>query len=92
MTNVTLTPARTMRHTTKRQLEILAFIAGCVDGQGYPPTIREILRHCGLTSTSGVAAHLNRLAERGLIVRNPMISRGVAVTPAGRALLAEASA
>lgn len=90
MTDVTLTLNRPMRHATKRQLEILAFIVRHVDGQGYPPTIREILRHCGLTSTSGVAAHLARLAERGLIVRNPMISRGLFVTPAGRELLAEA--
>lgn len=89
MTDVTLTLNRPMRHATKRQLEILAFIVGHVDEKGYPPTIREVVHHCGLSSTSGVASHMARLAERGLIVRNPLISRGLFVTPAGRSLLAE---
>lgn len=84
--DVTLTDHQTMRSAapSRRQLEVLRFIVRHVDELGYPPVIREIGRALGIASTSAVDAHLTRLAKRGLVVRNPIISRGLLVTAAGR--------
>ncbi len=38
-----------------------------VEERGFPPTVREIQRGCGLGSTSVVAYHLARLRAAGAI-------------------------
>jgi repressor LexA len=62
---------------TKRQKGILEFIAEYVQARGYPPTIREIGEAVGITSTSVVNYNLNRLAERGYLLRERDVSRGL---------------
>ena len=76
---------------TKRQTGILEFIAEYVRDNGYPPTIREIGKAVGITSTSVVNYNLNRLAERGFLLRERDVSRGLRlidqspeILPAGR--------
>lgn len=71
-----------------RQRVVLAFIANFAGENGYPPTLREIGKATGIGSTNGVNDHLKALARKGLIHRNPMISRGTVVTPEGLAWLA----
>jgi repressor LexA len=62
---------------TKRQKGILDFIGVYVREHGYPPTIREIGDAVGITSTSVVNYNLNRLAERGYLIRQRDVSRGL---------------
>jgi repressor LexA len=76
---------------TKRQKGILDFIGVYVREHGYPPTIREIGDAVGITSTSVVNYNLNRLAERGYLIRQRDVSRGLRlvdqspeIVPAGR--------
>ena len=47
-----------------RQKSMLTFIAEFVEGNNYPPTIREIGTACGISSTSVVKYNLTKL-ERG---------------------------
>lgn len=54
---------------TKRQSEILEFIAGFLRERGYSPTLEEIARHFGMASLNGVHKHLRVLEERGFIGR-----------------------
>jgi repressor LexA len=54
---------------TKRQEEILRFIADYVDQQGYPPSIREIGKHFDIGSLRGVTVHLDALQRKGFINR-----------------------
>lgn len=61
----------------KRQRKILAFIARKLGNQGYPPTIREIGNAVGITSTSVVNYHLNKLKDAGFIERDDRVSRGL---------------
>ncbi len=61
----------------KRQRKILAFIGKKLDVQGYPPTIREIGNAVGITSTSVVNYHLNKLKDAGFIERDDRVSRGL---------------
>lgn len=76
------------RPMSTRQERILSCIADAVDDHGYPPTIREIGNVVGITSTSVVNYHLNKLRDRGLIDRDDRVSRGLKLTPAANRVLA----
>src|SRR3954452_2959381 len=56
---------------TKRQREIFDFIKGYSASHGYPPTVRDIGKAIGLTSSSTVHAHLANLEKRGRVRRDP---------------------
>ena len=77
---------------TKRQQEIFDFIKRYSASHGYPPTVRDIGRAIGLTSSSTVHAHLANLEKIGLLRRDPTKPRALellvegarkAVQPAG---------
>ncbi len=53
---------------------------------GYPPTMRELMKRIGLSSTSVVTYWLDVCESLGLIVRAPRLARAVKLTAAGRAL------
>jgi repressor LexA len=62
---------------TKRQKEIFDFISGYASSHGYPPTVREIGKAVGLTSSSTVHAHLANLEKIGLLRRDPTKPRAI---------------
>lgn len=62
---------------TGRQLQIVEFIRESVRAHGYPPTIREICRRFGISSTNGVANHLAALERKGVLVRAAGAHRGI---------------
>jgi repressor LexA len=65
------------RSLSRRQEQILDFIADFCHQNAYPPTIREIQKDLDISSTSVVDYNLNALEERGHIRRNRHISRGI---------------
>lgn len=58
---------------------ILAFIREEIEERGFPPSVREICEAVGLKSTSTVHGHLKRLEKQGLIMRDSMKPRAMAV-------------
>lgn len=62
---------------TDRQQAILEFIRSFSVKTKYPPTIREIGKSVGISSTSVVNYNLNVLEKQGLIARDKTISRGI---------------
>ncbi len=62
---------------TKRQQEIFDFIKRYSAKQGYPPTVRDIGKAVGLTSSSTVHAHLSNLEKLGLLRRDPTKPRAI---------------
>ena len=64
---------------TKRQREIFDFIRRYSDRHGYPPTVRDIGKAIGLTSSSTVHAHLSNLEKVGLLRRDPTKPRAIEV-------------
>ena len=62
---------------TKRQQEIFDFIKRYSSKHGYPPTVRDIGRAIGLTSSSTVHAHLANLEKLGLLRRDPTKPRAI---------------
>lgn len=47
------------------------------EGKDYPPTVRDILRGCGISSTSVVDYNLKILEREGYIRRDREVSRGI---------------
>ncbi|MGC9399454.1 MAG: transcriptional repressor LexA [Anaerolineae bacterium] len=70
-----------------RPQKILNFIGRYMQETGYPPTVREIGEGVGISSTSHVSYYLNKLEEANYLVREPGISRGLRLTPQGKAAL-----
>ena len=62
---------------TKRQQEIFDYIKSYSAGHGYPPTVRDIGKAVGLTSSSTVHAHLANLEKLGLLRRDPSKPRAI---------------
>jgi repressor LexA len=67
------------RGLTKRQQEILDFVKRYVGERGYPPTVRDIGKAIGLTSSSTVHAHLANLEKLGVLRRDPTKPRAIEV-------------
>ena len=66
---------------TDRQEEILNFINSYREINGYPPTIREIARQFGMSSTFGVKKHLDALVKKGYLHIESNASRGISTLP-----------
>jgi repressor LexA len=62
---------------TRRQLEVYKFIREKIRGRGYGPTVREIAAKFRISSPNGVVCHLNALVKKGLITREPNMSRAI---------------
>jgi len=56
------------------------FIEGEIVDRGHSPTIREIGRRFGISSTNGVRTHLAALVKKGYLKKQDYISRGLELT------------
>jgi len=65
---------------SERQRRMLEFIERFTVDSGYPPSIREIGKNVGISSTSVVNYNLNRLVEEGYLTRDKNVSRGIRMT------------
>src|SRR6185503_7846500 len=68
-------------HLTRRQKEILDYLARHIERKGYAPTIEEIGEHFGLSSLATVHKHLTNLQDKGLIKRAWNRSRALELVP-----------
>lgn len=65
---------------TKRQKAVYDFIRDKIRGRGYGPTVREIGTQFGIQSPNGVMCHLRALEKKGLITREPNMSRAITLS------------
>jgi len=65
---------------TERQKQILDYIESLIVERGHSPTIREIGRRFGISSTNGVRSHLAALVKKGYLKKADYISRGLELT------------
>ena len=68
------------KQLTDRQTRMLDFIQQFSEENGYPPSIRQIGKKVGISSTSVVNYNLNRLVEEGYLSRDQKVSRGLRLT------------
>jgi repressor LexA len=59
---------------------MLEFLRRFMEENGYPPSIREIGKAVGISSTSVVNYNLNRLVDEGYVTRDQHVSRGIRLT------------
>lgn len=62
---------------SERQSKILSYLRTFILDNGYPPTIREIGKSVGISSTSVVNYNLDALQRAGYIYRDRTVSRGI---------------
>ena len=62
---------------SKTRERIFKFIGVFLDNKGYTPTVRDIVKGCGLSSTAVVQHHLNVLEREGRIRRDPEVFRSI---------------
>ena len=67
------------KHLTERQEEIFIFIQQYQQESGYPPTLREIGKRFGISSTFGVKRHLDALTKKGYLNILSNASRGISI-------------
>lgn len=65
---------------SERQRRMVEFIERFTVDSGYPPSIREIGKNVGISSTSVVNYNLNRLVDEGYLTRDKNVSRGIRMT------------
>lgn len=66
-----------MKTLSTKQKKILDFMSKFWSDNGFPPTIRDIVRACKISSTSVAAYNLNILERQGYIRRHSGVSRGI---------------
>lgn len=64
-----------MTDLNKRERAILKFIEKQIKDKGYPPSVREIGKAVGLSSTATVHGYLAKLAEKGYIKKEDQKGR-----------------
>jgi SOS-response transcriptional repressor LexA len=65
--------------SSKRQKELLNFIDGFIQGHGYGPSYREIMRALGYKSVSTVAVHIDGLIAKGYLLKRDKSARSLEV-------------
>ena len=66
---------------SSKQQNIIDYIHQFLGDRGYPPSIRDMVIGCGISSTSVVNYNLNILEREGYIRRHPEVSRGIELLP-----------
>ena len=66
-----------MKILSPKQKQFLAFLRRFREEKDYPPTIRDIVKACGISSTSVVDYNLKILEKEGHIHRDREVSRGI---------------
>jgi repressor LexA len=62
---------------TAKQMLVYEFIRDKIRTRGYGPTVREIGLQFEIASPNGVVCHLKALEKKGLITREPNMSRAI---------------
>lgn len=77
--------------STKKQKELLSFVDNFIQGHGYGPSYREIMRALGYKSVSTVAVHIEGLITKGYLRKRDRSARSIEVvtmrideTPVGK--------
>lgn len=69
--------------------KVIAFIVNTMSVRGYPPSVREIGRHIGYSSSASAQGVINYMQKRGYIKSTPGTMRSMVVTPEGMGLVVD---
>ncbi len=80
-----------MKKLSPKQQKIIDFVNRFWLERSYPPTVRDILNGCAISSTSVVDYNLDILEREGYIRRHPGISRGIELVTSSPARISSLS-
>ena len=75
---------RSKEELNKREKAILKFIEKQINDKGYPPSVREIGKAVGLSSTATVHTYLAKLKEKGYIAKEDQKGRTLKLLRGGK--------
>jgi repressor LexA len=81
---------RTIEYKWAQRARALAFIVESTKQNGYPPSVREIGKHVGISSSSTTYKLLDSMREDELIIVDTKVARSIRVTNSGMALYRKA--
>lgn len=67
------------QRSSKRQKELLNFVDSFIQGNGYGPSYREIMKALGYKSVSTVAVHIDGLMAKGYLRKRDKSARSLEV-------------
>jgi len=67
------------QRSSKRQRELLNFVDSFIQGNGYGPSYREIMKALGYKSVSTVAVHIDGLLAKGYLRKRDRSARSLEV-------------
>lgn len=73
--------ARGSKEPTKKQAAVLKYVIECVEKDNRTPTIRQIGEKFKLKSPGSVVDALASLTRKGMLVKDPALSRGIRLNP-----------
>lgn len=73
---------------SKRQGELIAFMAAYAEREGMPPTLKEMREFLGARSVTAPLDMLTALDKKGYVMRKPRVSRGTRLTRKAHTFLA----
>ncbi|MBU7455309.1 transcriptional repressor LexA [Leuconostoc fallax] len=78
-----------MASQESKQIQVLRFIHEAQTNKGYPPTVREIGEAVGLSSSSTIHGHIERLVKKGYLKKDTKKprARAIEVTTSGLEIL-----
>ena len=76
---------RSKDELNKREKAILKFIEKQINDKGYPPSVREIGKAVGLSSTATVHTYIAKLKEKGYISKEDQKGRTLKLLKGGKA-------
>ena len=68
---------------TKKQVDVMLFIARALEQRHYPPTYEEVRVELGLSTKSLVSYYLSSLERKGLIGHKARVARAMWLTEKG---------
>ncbi len=70
-----------------RQIDALVFITSFTKERGYPPSVRELGKEIGVSSSSTVFKFINKCVEDGYVDMDTKIARSMRVSALGKKLI-----
>ncbi len=68
---------------TEKEQKVYDFLKNYIIKNNYPPSIREIVKGANFTSTSTVSLQLDKLEQKGYIVKKNLKTRSIEITEKG---------
>lgn len=76
-----------INNSSERIPDALKFVIDFTKQRGYPPSVREIGRHVGVSSSSTIHKFIRKCVDEGYVEIDEKVSRSIRVSKSGKKLI-----